>query len=123
MNRDVLHALALLTLLALAAWMGAAHADRAADDDWVLGRWELVYDPDGSERDWLEFLPGGDAFSIWPDGRRVPGIYVVTAEGVKAVFTLEGRDIITTFHADPERRELRIVTSPTGVESVYRRSR
>ena len=93
----------------------------AQDATWVLGRWELVYDPEGRPADALEFLPDGDAVNVWPDGTRVPGIYVVTEQGVKAVFTLQGRDLITTFHADAAHSELRIVTSATGRESVYRK--
>jgi hypothetical protein len=91
--------------------------------DWPIGRWELVHDPEGRPGDALEFLPDGEAISIWPDGTRVPGIYVVTPRGIKAVFSLDGRDIITIFHSDPDRRQLRIVTSTTGRESVYEKRR
>lgn len=93
----------------------------AEEADWVLGRWELAYDPEGRPADALEFLPDGEAVNLWPDGTRVHGIYVVTEQGVKAVFTLQGKDIITTFHADPARTELRILTSATGRETIYRK--
>ena len=92
-----------------------------SDEAWVIGKWELVYDPDNSEKDWLEFLPNGDVYNIWPDGTKISGIYVVTAKGVKAVFTYNGKDLITTFHVDEQYRHLKIVTSPSGTESVYRK--
>ncbi len=94
---------------------------QAADASWAVGRWELVHDPDGGKTDWLEFTADGDAYNLWADGTRVPGFYVVTEQGVKAVFTVKGKDLIATFHADPAREELRIVTSTSGRPSVYRR--
>lgn len=93
----------------------------AAPEAWVYGRWELVQDPDGSRRDWLEFLPNGDVFNIWQDGTRVTGFYVVTSYDVKAVFTIDGKDLLTTFFFNDAHDELRIVTSETGRESVYRK--
>lgn len=105
-------------LFGLLLCAGAAHA---GDADWLLGRWALTYDPQGAETDYLEFLPDGDAYSEWADGTRVPGIYVVTGQGVKAVFTVEERDLIATFHADAERKRLKIVTDASGEESVYER--
>lgn len=110
------HALALFCLLALGGFSYAAE-----EPDWPVGRWELVHDPEGREQDWLEFMPNGDAYSIWPNGTKVPGIYVVTEDGIKAVFSLKDRDIIATFHVDAARQQLRIVTSETGRESVYRK--
>lgn len=106
-------------LLLLCGILVPPHVALANEPSWPLGRWELVHDPEGRPGDALEFLPDGEAVSIWPDGTRVSGIYVVTPQGIKAVFSLDGRDIITTFHADPARRQLRIVTSSTGRESIY----
>ncbi len=93
----------------------------AADEAWVVGRWELVYDPDGAQKDWLEFLPNGDVYSIGQDGTRYAGFYIVTADGVKAAFSRDGKDVIAVFRADEQRRSLKIVTSPGGEASVYRK--
>jgi len=88
------------------------------DEAWLHGKWELTYDPDGSEKDWLEFLPGGDAFSSGPLGR-LEGIYIVDGDAVKAVFTFRDKDFIMNFRADRQARQLKIVTSHTGRESIY----
>jgi hypothetical protein len=91
---------------------------QAIDADWIVGKWELTYDPDGAEKDWMDFLPDGDVYSTGPNGK-VEGIYVVAPDSVKAVFTYEGSDIIMTFFFNEEKTQLRIVTSRTGKESIY----
>lgn len=103
----------LLTLLFSAALIHAGQ-----EEAWLYGKWELSYDPDGSEKDWLEFLPGGDAFSIGPNGR-VEGFYIVDGNAVKAVFTYREKDFIMNFRADRQAGQLKIVTSHTGRESIY----
>lgn len=105
-------------LLAVGLFAGTAQAE---DEAWVYGKWELIYDPDGAEKDWLEFLPNGDVYNIAPDGKKVQGFYQVTSKDVKAVFTENDRDVLATFHFDAQRRLLKIVTSETGEESVYRK--
>jgi len=109
------------TVVAIVTLFTGFDSASADDQDWIIGRWELVYDPEDRATDWLEFLPNGDVRNIWADGTEVSGIYIVTAEGVKAVLNYEGTDIIFTFHADEARRSLRIVTSNTGLASVYQR--
>ena len=89
-------------------------------ESWVYGKWELSYDPDGAKKDWLEFMPNGDAWSIGDNGR-IQGMYIVDGNTVKAVFTWKGKDFIMTFHGDKKKQTLRIVTSHTGKESVYKK--
>ncbi len=108
-----------LLIILVLCWPASLWAD--APEAWIHGRWELIEDPDGNPRDWLEFLPNGDVFNIWQDGTRIGGFYVVTHYDVKAVFTIDGRDLLTTFFFNTDRNELRIVTSATGRESVYRK--
>ena len=92
----------------------------AADDSWLIGKWELTYDPDGGEKDYLEFLENGDAYSTGHLGKQT-GFYVVAEDNVKAVFTYKDKDFIMTFRTNEARDELRIVTSHTGRESIYKR--
>jgi hypothetical protein len=103
---------------AVTAGMHSAFAD---DDQWVIGKWELSYDPDGAKTDWLIFKPNGDVISRGQDGTEYTGMYIVTPEGVKTVFTHEGQDVIATFHADERRQALKIVTSRSGKESIYKK--
>lgn len=91
-----------------------------AGDDWLIGKWKLDYDPDGSKTDYIEFKADGDAISSGPRGE-FEGLYIVSPESVKAVFTYKGKDFIMTFHFNEQRNELRIVTSHTGRESIYKK--
>jgi hypothetical protein len=91
-----------------------------ANEAWLHGKWELVYDPDGDKKDWLEFLPDGDVRSKGELGD-VEGLYIVTPKGVKAVFTYQDKDFIMTFHYDKDEQALKIVTSHTGRESIYKK--
>lgn len=92
----------------------------AVDNAWVIGKWELAYDPDAVDKDYLEFMENGDAYSSGRLGKQ-QGFYVVSSDSVKAVFTYKDKDFIMTFHADEAKDELRIVTSHTGRESIYKR--
>lgn len=92
----------------------------AVDDVWLYGKWELSHDPDNREKDWLEFLANGDARSHGRLGT-VEGIYVADESSVKAVFTYQDKDFIMTFHVNPQKTELRIVTSRSRRESIYRK--
>jgi len=90
------------------------------DESWVYGKWELSYDPDGAKTDYLEFLSNGDAWSIGANGR-IPGFYIVDGQNIKAVFTWKKKDIIMIFHGDPQKQELKIITSRSGRESIYKK--
>ena len=115
MKTGHLHIWVLLLVL-----MAPASVSYANDVNWIVGKWELIHDPDGAATDWLEFTPDGDVYSIGANGK-IPGIYIVTPDSVKAVFTYQEQDIITTFHFDENRELLKIVTSHTGKESIYRK--
>ena len=91
-----------------------------AEDEWLIGKWKLYFDPDGSKTDYIEFKADGDAISTGPQGE-IEGLYLVSPDSVKAVFTYKGKDFIMTFHFNDRRDELRIVTSHTGRESVYKK--
>lgn len=113
-----------LTLVGLllglwASWY--APVANAADEAWIYGMWQLNYDPDASKPDYLEFLSNGDVFNIGHDGTRISGMYVVSDDRVTAVFSKDRKDVITTFFFDEQHTELRIVTSKTGKETLYRR--
>ena len=93
-----------------------------ANEEWLYGKWELVFDPDGAKKDWLEFYPDGDVRSSGQLGE-VEGLYIVTPKGVKAVFTFKEKDFIMNFHFDKKEQALKIVTSHTGRESIYKKVR
>jgi len=106
----------------LAIWLNQIIADEKhhVDDQWLVGKWELTFDPDGDKKDFIEFRADGDAISSGELGV-VEGLYLVNHENVKAVFTYKEKDFIMTFFYSPQKDELRIVTSHTGRESIYKK--
>jgi hypothetical protein len=105
-------------LLAFAVMLTSPGLSLGSDSDWILGKWELVYDPDGSAKDYLEFFENGDVISHGPAGENT-GIYVVNPGSVKAVISIKDKDVIFTFFYNDAKTQLRIITSHTGRESVY----
>lgn len=93
----------------------------AADVTWLVGKWELSYDPDGNQKDWLEFAKNGKVFSISPTGRRVPGEYVVTDTEINTTFTLNGNVIPITYKFTPDKRKLLLYSKRSGSTSEYRK--
>lgn len=108
------------SLFALLSAPLAAQTPLPVDDQWLIGKWQLHYDPDGGKTDFIEFRANGDAISSGPLGQ-VEGLYVLAPNSVKAVFTYRDKDFIMTFFFNEARDELRIVTSHTGRESIYKK--
>jgi hypothetical protein len=109
----------LIFLLALLAGSWGTSAQTAEDDiAWLIGKWQLVYDPDGATTDYLIFKKNGDLVSISEHGTYY-GFYMVVPGAVRGVLTNNGKDLLLTFFYNDDRTELRIVTSATGIESVY----
>ncbi|MEX2221205.1 MAG: hypothetical protein WEG40_05335 [Candidatus Rokuibacteriota bacterium] len=107
--------IALLLVLALvsagAAWAGD-------DDAWLYGRWELMHDPDGSPKDWLEFTADGRVATITPTGRYT-GRYVVTGREVQLNYKIGERAIFTTLTYGLDRKELFARSARTGYTARY----
>ncbi|MDH5184151.1 MAG: hypothetical protein OEX12_09705 [Gammaproteobacteria bacterium] len=91
---------------------------QADDYHWVVGKWQLSYDPDGSKTDYLEFFANGDVVSSGDYGE-VRGFYIAAHGMVKAVLTVDKKDLILTFFHNDKHTQLRIVTSNSGKASVY----
>lgn len=101
---------------------GTLSAAEPVAQAWLHGKWELAYDPDGAAQDWLEFFPNGDVTNLGKNNKKIEGIYVVSADQVTAVFSQQGKDVITVFFFDEDHRALRIVTSKSGKESIYKKT-
>jgi uncharacterized protein (DUF2147 family) len=106
-------AMALALVLALAATAGAA------DQAWLLGRWEMIRDPDGNPTDWLEFATDGRVASIKPSGQRVSGRYVATEAEVQLNFKVGSQSVIITLTPGSDRTELFARSARTGNTAVY----
>jgi len=109
--------LALLLVGALA--LGSAVAARAADDAWLLGRWELTRSPDGDRKDWFEFAPDGRMTSITSDGRRLGGQYSVAGQEVQLNYKVGNQSILITLTYGPDRAQLYARSARTGYTAVY----
>jgi len=106
-------------LLALALAVGATAPARASDEDWLLGRWELVRSPDGDPTDWLEFAPDGRMTTISPSLKRFGGRYVVTGSEVQLNFKVGNQSILLTLTYGPDKAKLYARSARTGNTAVY----
>jgi hypothetical protein len=106
-------ALAVALVLALGAAAGAA------DEGWLLGRWDLTHDPDGNPKGGFEFSSDGRVVAITPDGHRFGGRYVVSGPDVQLNYKIGEQSIILTLRSGPDRKELFARSAGTGNTSVY----
>jgi hypothetical protein len=91
----------------------------AADQVWLLGRWEMTRDPDGGPKDLLEFEPDGRVTSTKPDGQRMTGRYIASEAEVKVYFKVGTLSVITTMAADDDKQHLYTRSARTGNTAVY----
>jgi hypothetical protein len=93
----------------------------AAEGDWLVGKWELSHDPDGSPKDWLVFEGGGKVTSHSPQGRSVSGDYSINEGSISIVFDLGNRALPMRLTYTPDRRKLLVHSKRTGNTSEYQR--
>jgi uncharacterized protein (TIGR03066 family) len=99
--------------------LAAASPLFAADNSWLVGKWEMVRDADGDQKDWLEFTADGKAFNISPTGRRVPGTYMVTDSEVIMHFSLPATAVEIKLSYTPDKTKLLARSKKTGNTSEY----
>lgn len=104
-------------LLALA--LGLVAPARAADDAWLLGRWEMMRSPDGDRKDWLEFAPDGRMTTITSDGRRLGGQYSVAGQEVQLNYKIGNQSILMTLTYGTDKAQLYARSARTGNTAVY----
>ena len=109
----------LALFLVLALGLSPVAPARAADDAWLLGRWELMRSPDGDRKDWLEFAPDGRMTSITSDGRRLGGQYSVAGEEVQLNYKAGGQSILITLTYGRDKAQLYARSARTGYTAVY----
>ena len=106
-------------LMVLALGLGVAAPARAADDGWLLGRWELVRSPDGDKKDWLEFASDGRMTTITSDGRRLGGQYSVAGQEVQLNYKIGNQSILITLTYGSDKAQLYARSARTGNTAVY----
>lgn len=64
----------------------------AASNDWLLGNWQMTYDPDGDTKDVLSFSKGGEFVTTEASsGREIKGIYVLKSDRVDVSLIYQGQ--------------------------------
>ncbi|HEX6082214.1 MAG TPA: hypothetical protein VF197_21465 [Methylomirabilota bacterium] len=111
MTRRLLGALSLL--------LAAVAPVRAADPEWIIGKWELRRDPDGGSQDLIEFGPDGHVAVAKRDGSRFTGRYHASDSGVQIDYKIGSQSIITTLVPSADRRTLYAPSAVTGRNAVY----
>jgi len=109
----------LALLLVLALGLSPVAPARAADDAWLLGRWELMRSPDGDRKDWLEFAPDGRMTTITSDGRRLGGQYSVAGQEVQLNYKIGNQSILITLTYGTDKAQLYARSARTGNTAVY----
>jgi hypothetical protein len=110
--------LAMATMLALVLGVGTMPVG-GADDGWLLGRWELIRDPDGSPKDWLEFTADGRVVAIKPNGQHFGGRYFASETAVQLNYKIGTQSIIITLTPGFDKKELFARSDRTGNTAVY----
>jgi len=110
-RRRFVFALVLLLIPAAPAW--------AVDQAWLLGRWELLRDPDGGAQDWIEFGADGQVAVAKRNGRRFTGRYQASEAEVQIDYKIGSESVITTLRPSSDRRELYARSAVTGKNAVY----
>ena len=62
-------------------------------NDWLVGTWELAFDPDGNPKDWLIFDERKQVVSRGPDGRTTSGTHRFTGDEVSLFFIVGSRSL------------------------------
>jgi len=104
---------------ALALVIASAVVAAAAEPAWLVGRWELVRDPDGNPKDFLEFSADGQVASIKLDGQRFTGRYVVSDSSVRLNFQIGARSVVIDLAPAADRKQLYTRSAQTGKIAVY----
>ncbi|MDH5327062.1 MAG: hypothetical protein OEZ68_12855 [Gammaproteobacteria bacterium] len=108
----------ILMLLGFQTYVSQAHAA----EKWIVGTWELFHDPDGSDKDWIEFTETGSVVSFTNDKQnRVRGTYQVEPGEVRIVYELYGQAIPITLTYKNNKSALYAFSSRTGNYSTYKK--
>jgi len=77
------------------------------DRDWLVGRWELAYNPEHDDEDVLLFKTDGSVEIHTVDGRKVLGKYLLTKNKLAITLISRRQPIDVSFSINPDRTRLR----------------
>ncbi len=94
----------------------------AQSNDWLMGTWQLSYDPDGDPTDKLVFKPGNAFTNITANGKSLNGKYEVNNGRVKVVLEKQGKPYMAFFLGfEKSRDSLHFYSESTKKTSVYKK--
>ena len=108
----------LLAILAMATSLACLAAEPPA---WILGKWELAHDPDGSPKDFVEFKSSGRVISTGETGGSVAGEFTVAGQEVRMVFQNRGKAVPLTMKYDAKKKRLLNFSARTGNTAEYQK--
>ena len=91
------------------------------DKNWLIGKWELHYDPDGDDKDWLEFMKDGSVTNLSQDGREISGEYEVSGNIIELIYSYNGKKIPMKLSINTDRNKLLYYSKNTKNTSEYMR--
>lgn len=100
--------LAVAVLVALAGCGGEA----GSEQDWLLGRWELAYNPENDDEDVILFREDGSVVIQTVDGREINGQYRVVEDRLYLNLMLPTRPLQVSFAISPDHS--RLIFEETG---------
>ena len=101
---------AVIATLLLAAVLGGCADD--SDRNWLVGSWELAYNPAEDDEDVLVFHKDGSMEIQTIDGRKVTGRYQIDGDRLDLQLALATRILEVSFTISPDRS--RLIFEKTG---------
>ena len=86
---------------------------------WLIGTWELKFDPDKMPKDWLEFRPDGTFVSTQLNCNKSSGRYHLHEGDIYFAIEPDGKFLANGMRPNPEKNKL-LYTSPRSRNtSIY----
>lgn len=94
----------------------------AQSDGWIIGTWQLSYDPDGDSKDTLTFKTGNQFTNIDSKGNTFNGTYEVNNGRVKVDLTKQGKTFMSFMLGYEKAKDaLHFYSEKTKKTSIYKK--
>jgi hypothetical protein len=93
-------------IMLLALMLPACSGAGSETPPWLLGRWQVAYNPNQDDSDVLLFQPGGKVRIEMEDGRALPGYFQVQQDKLVLLIQIGQRNIETQFQISPAKDRL-----------------
>ncbi len=93
-----------------------------AQNEWLVGAWELVPEEGSNAKDRIEFDAKGQAFSINPTiGSKTPGTYELSGSQVNITYEWNGRKLELEYSYDSAKNVLYFDSGDPNHPALYRK--